>query len=201
MQRIGLILLITTLLVGCSAPAAPTFEPTREEPERAATVDIIIEVATATATQPPPSPTLKPATVTPSATARPSATTASTATPRPATLAPTATKPLPTKVPPTRAPATVTPIPAVVVPTIEPPTATVVDVPPTAPPPATGGYVCPDATRCIKGNINSDGRKLYHFPGCPSYNQTKIDESKGERWFATAAEAVAAGWVKAGNCP
>jgi hypothetical protein len=88
-------------------------------------------------------------------------------------------------------------MPAVVV----PPTAIVVDVPPTPQPPATGGYVCPDATRCIKGNINSDGRKLYHFPGCPSYNQTKIDESKGERWFATVAEAEAAGWARAGNCP
>ena len=198
LKRVVGLCFVITLLAGCGAPTAPLpAEPAQEAPERAATVDIIIEVATATATQPPPSPTPKPATVTPSATARPSATTASTATPQPATLAPTATKPLPTKAAPTRAPATTTPIPAVVV----PPTAIVVDVPPTPQPPATGGYACPDATRCVKGNINSDGRKLYHFPGCPSYNQTKIDESKGERWFATAAEAVAAGWVKAGNCP
>ena len=31
-------------------------------------------------------------------------------------------------------------------------------------------------------------------PGSPSYANTKIDESKGERWFCTEAEARAAGW-------
>ena len=45
----------------------------------------------------------------------------------------------------------------------------------------------------IKGNISSSGRRLYHAPGCPSYERTKIDESKGERWFESAAEAEAAG--------
>jgi hypothetical protein len=70
-----------------------------------------------------------------------------------------------------------------------------------AAPPASGGYVCPNGGACIKGNISGDGRKLYHFPGCPSYNTTKIDTSTGERWFTSAAEAEAAGWVKASNCP
>lgn len=37
--------------------------------------------------------------------------------------------------------------------------------------------------------------------GCGSYNQTKIDEGAGERWFTSSAEAEAAGWRKAGNCP
>ena len=64
-----------------------------------------------------------------------------------------------------------------------------------------GRYVCPDGQRCIKGNISSKGEKIYHFPGCQSYNATRIDESQGERWFATAAEAVAAGWRMAQNCP
>ena len=59
----------------------------------------------------------------------------------------------------------------------------------------------PPNDRPIKGNISSDGRKLYHLPECPSYETTKIDESKGERFFATETEAVAAGWTKAGNCP
>lgn len=52
----------------------------------------------------------------------------------------------------------------------------------------------------VKGNINSKGAKLYHFPGCPSYNATKINKP-GERCFNSTAEAQAAGWVKAGNCP
>jgi hypothetical protein len=68
------------------------------------------------------------------------------------------------------------------------------------PTPANLGYTCTGGTPCIKGNISSDGRKLYHYPSCPSYNQTVIDESKGERWFWNEAEAIAAGWTKAGNC-
>ena len=55
--------------------------------------------------------------------------------------------------------------------------------------------------RPIKGNIGSGGRRLYHLPTCPSYEETQIDTAEGERWFASEAEAVAAGWQKAGNCP
>jgi len=46
----------------------------------------------------------------------------------------------------------------------------------------------------IKGNINSKGDKIYHAPGIGSYTATRIDESKGERWFCSEAEARAAGW-------
>lgn len=53
----------------------------------------------------------------------------------------------------------------------------------------------------IKGNIGAHQRKIYHAPGCPDYTRTKIDESKHERWFGTAREAEAAGFVRAGNCP
>lgn len=49
----------------------------------------------------------------------------------------------------------------------------------------------------IKGNINSKGQKLYHLPGWPSYNSTKIDTDAGERWFCTEEEAIAAGWSPA----
>ena len=45
----------------------------------------------------------------------------------------------------------------------------------------------------IKGNIGDTGR-IYHLPGSPSYDRTKIDESTGERWFCTEDEARAAGW-------
>jgi len=57
------------------------------------------------------------------------------------------------------------------------------------------------STECtIKGNINSKGEKIFHVIGCGSYNQTKIDESQGERWFCSEEEALSAGWRKALNC-
>jgi pSer/pThr/pTyr-binding forkhead associated (FHA) protein len=46
----------------------------------------------------------------------------------------------------------------------------------------------------IKGNINSKGDKIYHVPGSAKYAATKIDETKGERWFTSEDEAVVAGW-------
>lgn len=46
----------------------------------------------------------------------------------------------------------------------------------------------------IKGNIASDGDRIYHMPGQQHYSRTKINESKGERWFCSEAEARAAGW-------
>ncbi|PIQ76126.1 hypothetical protein COU78_00605 [Candidatus Peregrinibacteria bacterium CG10_big_fil_rev_8_21_14_0_10_49_24] len=52
----------------------------------------------------------------------------------------------------------------------------------------------------IKGNISSSKEKIYHLPGCGSYDKTEIDESAGERWFCSEQEAEAAGWRKAGNC-
>lgn len=51
----------------------------------------------------------------------------------------------------------------------------------------------PPGSCAIKGNISSSGR-IYHVPGSPHYDATKIDESKGERWFCTEDEARAAGW-------
>jgi micrococcal nuclease len=49
----------------------------------------------------------------------------------------------------------------------------------------------------IKGNISySTGEKIYHVPGGYYYDDTVIDEAKGERWFCTEAEAIAAGWRK-----
>lgn len=46
----------------------------------------------------------------------------------------------------------------------------------------------------IKGNINAKGQKIYHSPGTTSYEKTKIDPDKGERWFCTPEEAKANGW-------
>ena len=46
----------------------------------------------------------------------------------------------------------------------------------------------------IKGNINSKGEKIYHVPGGAYYNKTGVNQSKGERWFCSEAEAQRAGW-------
>lgn len=52
--------------------------------------------------------------------------------------------------------------------------------------------------RCdIKGNINSKGEKIYHVLGTASYDATRIDTTKGERWFQSEEEAQAAGWRSA----
>ena len=49
--------------------------------------------------------------------------------------------------------------------------------------------------RCsIKGNIGKNGTRIYHVPGGRYYDQTRINTSKGERWFCTEGEARAAGW-------
>lgn len=52
------------------------------------------------------------------------------------------------------------------------------------------------STCVIKGNITSDGEKIYHVPGGRYYAVTKIDTRKGERWFCTESQAVNAGWRK-----
>jgi len=54
--------------------------------------------------------------------------------------------------------------------------------------------VAPPHGNClIKGNISPAGR-IYHLPGSDSYDKTRIDEARGERWFCTEAEAREAGW-------
>jgi micrococcal nuclease len=45
--------------------------------------------------------------------------------------------------------------------------------------------------KLIKGNINSKGEKIYHVPGGAFYDRTNAEE-----WFATEAEARAAGYRK-----
>jgi len=45
----------------------------------------------------------------------------------------------------------------------------------------------------IKGNISRRGR-IYHVPGGQYYGHTRIDTSKGERWFCHEEEARTAGW-------
>ena len=57
-----------------------------------------------------------------------------------------------------------------------------------------------DSKCTIKGNISSNKDKIFHAPGCKSYDKTVIDESAGEKWFCSESEALQAGWRKAGNC-
>lgn len=45
----------------------------------------------------------------------------------------------------------------------------------------------------IKGNISRHGH-IYHLPGSAFYDAVRIDSSRGERWFCSEAEAIAAGW-------
>ena len=61
------------------------------------------------------------------------------------------------------------------------------------------GFTC---DHCIKGNIAfGTGERIYHIPGCDYYAETEINTDYGERWFSSEAEAIAAGWRKAYNCP
>ncbi|MFT4784358.1 MAG: endonuclease YncB(thermonuclease family) [Paracoccaceae bacterium] len=53
-----------------------------------------------------------------------------------------------------------------------------------------------EGTCVIKGNISSGGR-IFHMPGQTDYRRTRISKSKGERWFCSESDAVAAGWRKA----
>ena len=50
----------------------------------------------------------------------------------------------------------------------------------------------------IKGNISKNGR-IYHMPYSRDYHRTVINPAKGERWFCSEAEAIAAGWRAARN--
>lgn len=52
----------------------------------------------------------------------------------------------------------------------------------------------PNPQCMIKGNINDHGDRIYHVPGDTWYARTKVDVSKGERWFCSEREAQAAGW-------
>ena len=56
----------------------------------------------------------------------------------------------------------------------------------------------PSGNCIIKGNISGSGQ-IYHMPHNRDYAATRINESRGERWFCTEAEARAAGWRAARN--
>ena len=49
----------------------------------------------------------------------------------------------------------------------------------------------------IKGNINQRKQRIYHMPGDPDYDATRINPRNGERWFCSEDEARTAGWRRA----
>lgn len=53
----------------------------------------------------------------------------------------------------------------------------------------------------IKGNNREGyGTKIYKFPGCKTYNTTKVDLDLGDRWFCSEEEAIEAGYTKGEDC-
>lgn len=57
----------------------------------------------------------------------------------------------------------------------------------------------PSSQGCvIKGNVSRKGH-IYHLPWSPWYGKVTIDERRGERWFCSEADAIAAGWRPAGG--
>ena len=54
----------------------------------------------------------------------------------------------------------------------------------------------PENKCLIKGNISSDGEKIYHTPDAQHYSKTRITLGKGDRWFCTEADALQKGWRK-----
>ena len=59
----------------------------------------------------------------------------------------------------------------------------------------------PEKPKCvIKGNINAKGERTYLFPGCASYQISKVQLHLGESWFCTEKEAIAAGFTKNSVC-
>ncbi len=51
----------------------------------------------------------------------------------------------------------------------------------------------------IKGNVSRKGDRIYHVPGDRTYSRVRMNEERGERWFCTEEQAIAAGWRKSGT--
>ena len=95
------------------------------------------------------------------------------------------------------------PSPTIPNPSIPSPTIPNPSIPsPTIPNPSIPSPTIPNpsiSSECnIKGNISvSSGAKFYHIQGMPEYEITRIDTSKGERFFCSESEAIANGCNKA----
>lgn len=61
----------------------------------------------------------------------------------------------------------------------------------------TAENIAPRQGCVIKGNVTRNGH-IYHVPWSPWYGRVKVDQARGERWFCSEDEAIAAGWRPAG---
>ena len=62
---------------------------------------------------------------------------------------------------------------------------------------ASGVASAEEVSACtIKGNVSTQGERIYHVPGQKYYDETQISATHGERWFCSEQEARAAGWRK-----
>ncbi|MEX2480920.1 MAG: thermonuclease family protein [Gammaproteobacteria bacterium] len=52
----------------------------------------------------------------------------------------------------------------------------------------------PESDCAVKGNVNSKGQRIYHERGSPAYGQVRIRPAQGDRCFANAEQARAAGF-------
>ena len=59
---------------------------------------------------------------------------------------------------------------------------------------AEAGEIAPEPECPIKGNVDRAGARTYLMPHSRSYGWARIEPGRGERWFCSEAEAVAAGW-------
>lgn len=53
----------------------------------------------------------------------------------------------------------------------------------------------------IKGNNAQNNIPTYHYPGCNSYQLTKVELHHNDEWFCTEKDAEKAGYVRAKTCP
>jgi len=49
----------------------------------------------------------------------------------------------------------------------------------------------------IKGNVGRDGVRYYHLPSFRHYEETVVNLDKGDQYFCSEKEALAAGWTRA----
>jgi hypothetical protein len=59
---------------------------------------------------------------------------------------------------------------------------------------AGGCATAPDPSCSIKGNVNSNGERIFHTIGDSTYGRTDIKPEEGDRWFCTIQEALDAGF-------
>ncbi|MDO4794028.1 MAG: stalk domain-containing protein [Filifactor alocis] len=62
-------------------------------------------------------------------------------------------------------------------------------------PPVNSNSIFPMEEQLIKGNINNKGQKFYYLPGSKNYDKIKMNPSRGDQYFYSEADAVAAGFL------